>query len=596
MGKSAKRIYEFGTFRLDTGERLLLRDGETVPLTPKVFDTLVVLVQKSGHVVGKDELMNEVWADSFVEESNLTQNIFVLRKVLGENRNGRSYIETVSKRGYRFVASVRELADNNDDLAKEDRSVPRIISEATEEDDALNSLAVLPLTNASENPDAEYLADGITESIINSLSQLPRLRVMARSTVFRYKTKDIDPRQVGQVLGVRVVFVGRVLQIGDSLIVRTELVDVANGWQLWGEQYNRKLVDILVLQEDIAREISEKLKIKLTGEEKRRLVKRHTDDSEAYRLYLKGRYYWNKYTKEGLTKAIEYFNQSIELDPRYALAYAGLADAYYRLSNAYLPPKEVMPKARTAAMKAVEIDDTLVEAHASLGMIKMYHDWDWAGAEREYKRAIDLDPRSPLGYHRYGTYLQLLGRFDEANASFEQARQLDPLSLLVNSLLALGLYISRHYDRSIEQYQRTLDMDPNFLMARLGIGFPYEQKGMYEEAIAAFQMGRILSDDLGAEALGSLGHAYAVSGQRQEAEDVLAELQKRSKQDYVAPYNIARIYAGLGEKELALESLERAFEERSERLTWLKVDPQLDSIRSDARFRDLMQRVGFETQ
>src|SRR5712692_4716749 len=424
MGKPTKRIYEFGTFRLDTGERLLLRKGQAVPLTPKVFDTLVALVQKSGHVVGKDELMNEVWADSFVEESNLTQNIFMLRKVLGENRDGRSYIETVPKRGYRFVASVREVMDDNDDLATEKHTGPGIISKATAEDDVLNSLAVLPLTNVSESPDAEYLSDGITESIINSLSQLPQLRVMARSTVFRYKGVEVDPRQVGQDLGVRAVLAGRVLQISDSLIVRTELVDVANGWQLWGEQYNRKLADILVLQEEISREISEKLRIKLTGEEKKRLAKRYTDDSEAYRLYLKGRYYWNKYTKEGLTKAIEYFNQSIELDRSYALAFAGLADAYYRLSNAYLPPKEAMPKARAAAMKAVDIDDTLVEAHASLGLIKMYHDWDWAGAEREYKRAIELDPRSGLGYLRYGSYLQLVGRFDEANASFERARQL----------------------------------------------------------------------------------------------------------------------------------------------------------------------------
>lgn len=592
--KPTKRVYEFETFRLDIGERLLLRKGQTVPLTPKVFDTLVALVQKSGHVVGKDELMNQVWADSFVEESNLTQNIFVLRKVLGENLDGRSYIETVSKLGYRFVASVRELADDNDDLAAEKHIGPGIVSKAAV-DDVLNSLAVLPLTNASENPDAEYLSDGITESIINSLSQLPQLRVMARSTVFRYKGKDVDPRQVGQALGVRAVLAGRVLQVGDSLIVRTELVDVANGWQLWGEQFNRRLADILGLQEEIAREISEKLRIKLTGEEKRRLAKRYTDDSEAYRLYLKGRYYWNKYTMEGLTKAIEYFNQSIELDRSYALAYAGLADAYYRLSNAYLPPKQTMPKARAAAMKAVEIDDTLGEAHASLGLIKMYHDWDWAGAEREYKRAIELDPRSPLGYHRYGTYLQLLGRSDESNASFERARQLDPLSLLVNSLLALGLCVSRQYDRSIEQYQKTLDMDPNYLQARFGIGMAYEQKGMYKEAIAAYQTARILSD-AGAELLASLGYAYAVSGQKREAEAVIADLKKRSKQDYVPPYNIAEIYAGLGEKGLALEWLERAYDERSERLTWLKIDPRLDSIRSDARFRNLMQRVGFEPQ
>src|SRR5712692_10325495 len=594
MSLPTRRVYEFGDFRVDPAERLLLRNGDTVPLTPKVFDTLVALVEKSGHVVAKDELMNQVWPDSFVEESNLTQNIFILRKVLGEDSDGRPFIETVPKRGYRFVASVREVSDDDNDLVRENRIGPHVIPKASGPDDVLNSLAVLPLANVSANPDAEYLSDGITESIINSLSQLPQLRVMARSTVFRYKGKEIDPQEVGQRLGVRAVLVGRVLQISDSLIVRTELVDVANGWQLWGEQYNRKLADILALQEDIAREISEKLKIKLTGEDKKRLAKRYTENSEAYRLYLRGRYYWNKYTKEGLTKAVEFFNQSIELDPNYALAYAGLADAYYRLSSAYLPPKEAMPKARTAAMKAVEIDDTLPEAHASLGLIKMYHDWDFSGAEREYNRAIELDPHSPLGYHRLSSCVQLTERFDESLASIKRALELDPLSLLVSSLLAFNLYVSRQYDKSIEQYQKVLDMDPNYLQARLGIGLPYEQKGMYEEAIAAFKEARILSDDLASEALASLGCAYAVSGQIGEAENVLANLKERSKGDYVSPYSIAKIYVGLGEKDLAFEWLQRAYDERSEYLIWLRIDPRLDRIREDARYRKLMQRVGFE--
>ena len=596
MRKTTKRIYEFGTFRLDTEERLLLSNGESVPLTPKVFDTLVVLVQKSGHVVGKDELMSEVWADSFVEESNLTQNISVLRKVLGEERGGRLYIETVSKRGYRFVASVREVRSHHDPATEtEMHSGPRVISRESAEDDVLSSIAVLPLVNGSLSPDAEYLSDGITESIINSLSQLPQLRVMARSTVFRYKGKEVEPQEVGQTLGVRAVLVGRVLQINDSLIVRTELVDVAKGWQLWGEQYNRKLADILTLQEEIARDISEKLRIRLTGKEKERLAKRHTEHSEAYRLYLKGRYYWNKYTKEGLTKAIEYFNQSIGLDPGYSLAYTGLADSYYRLSTAYLPPKETLPKARTAAMKALEIDDTLAEAHASLGLIKMYHDWDWSGAEREYKRAIELDPRSGLGYLRYGTYLQLMGRFDESIPSFKRALALDPLSLQANSLLGLALYVSRQYDKSVERYRKTLDMEPTYLPARFGLGLAYSQKGMYEEALVEFQKAGDLVDDL-VEMVGELGYVYAASGKIGRAQEVLDELKERSETAYVSPYNMAKVYAGLAEKDLAFEWLEMAYEEKSEWLTWIKVDPKLDSIRSDPRFRDLMQRVGFEPQ
>jgi tetratricopeptide (TPR) repeat protein len=415
---------------------------------------------------------------------------------------------------------------------------------------------------------------------------------MARSTVFRYKGREIDPQQVGQALGVRAVLVGRVLQRGESLIVRIELVDVANGWQLWGEQYNRKFADILALQEEIAREISGNLKIKLTGEEKERLAKRYTEDSEAYRLYLKGRYYWNKYTKEGLTKAIEYFNQSIELDPGYTLAYTGLADSYYRLSNAYLPPKEALPKARTAAIKALEIDDTLAEAHASLGLIKMYHDWDWAGAEHHYRRAIELDPRSVLAHQRYGTYLAKMGRLDESFAILHRGQELDPLSLLTSSLLGLTLYLSRRYDESIEQHGRTLDMDPNYLPARVALGVAYTQKGMYEEAIAEFQKAGDLEGQ--AETVAELGYVFAVSGKRSQAQEMLDELKKRSEYAFVSPYNVAKVYMGLGEIDLTFEWLEKAYEERSEWLIWLKVDPKLDSIRTDSRFRKLMQRIGFE--
>jgi len=595
MPKQIKRIYEFGAFRLDTGERLLLRDGEPVPLTPKVFDTLVVLLQKSGHMVGKDELMKEVWADSFVEEGNLTQNISVLRKVLGENFDGRAYIETVTRRGYRFIANVRELGGVADPTTE--KQTGALISKdrgTAAQDNGLNSLAVLPLTNVSGNPDSEYLSDGITESIINILSQLPRLRVMARSTVFRYKGKEIDPQEVGQALGVRAVLMGRVLQLGESLIVRIELVDVANGWQLWGEQYNRKFADILALQEEIAREISGNLKMKLTGEENERLAKRYTEDSEAYRLYLKGRYYWNKYTKEGLTKAIEYFNQSIELDPGYTLAYTGLADSYYRLSNAYAPPKEALPKARTAAIKALEIDDTLAEAHASLGLIKMYHDWDWAGAEHHYRRALELDPRSVLAHQRYGNYLAMMGRLEESIAILKRGQELDPLSLLTSSLIGLTLYLSRQYDKSIEQHGRTLDMDPNYLVARVSLGVAYTQKGMYEEAIAEFQKAGDLEGQ--AETVAELGYVYAVSGKRSQAQEMLDELKARSGRAFVSPYNVAKVYVGLGETDLTFEWLDKAYDERSEWLVWLKVDPKLDSIRSDQRFRKLMQRIGFEPQ
>jgi serine/threonine protein kinase/TolB-like protein/Tfp pilus assembly protein PilF len=454
----------------------------------------------------------------------------------------------------------------------------------------IDSLAVLPLANASADPNMEYLSDGITESIINTLSQLPQLKVMARATVFRYKGREVEIEDVKRDLGVRAVMTGRVLLFGDNLIIKTELVDTSDGSQLWGEQYKRKAADIFEVQEEIAHEISEKLRIKLTGEEKKLLVKRYTDNTEAYRLYLKGRFCLSKMTKEALNNAIRNFQQAIDTDPDYALAYAGLSDAYYALSGAHLPPNEAMPKARAAVERALQIDDTLPEAHASLGVVKAFYDWDWMGAESEYRRAIELNPGYASAHHWYGWYLALMGRLDEAIVEIKQASELDPLSLEINTDLGLSFLFARQYDRALEQFEKTIEMDPNFIWTHFFMGWAYEQKGDYEKAIAEFQRSARLDDS--PLILAALGHTYVVSGRRDEALGVLQEMKEQSERRHVSSYHFAIIHAALNEKDEALAFLEKSLVAREEALVWLKVDPRLDTLRTDPRFIDLQRRVG----
>jgi serine/threonine-protein kinase len=455
---------------------------------------------------------------------------------------------------------------------------------------AIDSIAVLPLINESVDPDTEYLADGITESIINSLSQLPKLRVMARGTVFRYKGQEVDPREVGTALSVRVVLAGRVLQVGDGVVIRTELVDTADGSQLWGEQYNRKLSDILALQGEIALEVAEKLRLKLSRGEGKRVAKRYTENTEAYQLYLKGRYFWNKATTEGIQRGIEYFQQAIEIDPSYALAYGGLADCYALLSNfGAFPPKDQLPKALAAAEKALMIDEKLAEAHTALAYAKTIYDWDWESAEREFKLAIKLKSNDEWSHEAYGWYLAAMGRFDESIAEMKRAQEIDPLSVSAITHIGIPFYYARQYDRAIEQFRKGLDMEPDFANARYRLGLAYVQKEMYEEAIVEFQ--RVLSASSDRDAVAALGHVHAMSNQRDKAEGTLAELKERAKQEYVPSYDMAIIHVGLSETAQAFDWLEKAYEERSYWLTFLQVDPILDSLRSDSRYTDLLRRA-----
>ena len=460
---------------------------------------------------------------------------------------------------------------------------------------AIDSLAVLPFINTSADPNIEYLSDGLTESIISNLSQLPNLKVISRSSVFHYKGKEIDPQAAGRELRVRAVMTGRVVQHGDDLSISVELVDVQDKRLLWGQQYNRKSSDVLTIQGEISREISAKLRLKLTGEEQKRLSKRYTENMAAYQFYLKGRYYTGRYNEEGFKKGVESFKQAIDLDPNYALAYAGLADAYYGLSNLYLPPKEAMPKARALAMKALELDETLAEAHASLAVVKSQYEWEWEAAEREYKRALELNPGFASVHYFYSTYLLAKGRPEEALAELKQAQELDPLSLTLAVSAVFPYYYAppplRNYDRAIEELRKIIAMEPTFSSAHSLLGGVYVKKQMYDEAVAehqkAWQLGNNLWD------LAYLVRSYALAGKRDEAQKTFSELQERAKREHVAPNWMATAYIGLGEKDQALTWLEKAYEDRDENMTLLNVDPVLDSLHTDPRFTDLLQRMGF---
>jgi serine/threonine protein kinase/tetratricopeptide (TPR) repeat protein len=462
---------------------------------------------------------------------------------------------------------------------------------------AIDSLAVLPLVNVSVDPNMDYFSDGITESIINALSPLPKLRVVPRNTVFTYKGQEADPQKVGSALDVRAVLTGRLRHLGDRLVISVELVDVVNNSQLWGEQYNRKVSDIFEIQEEIAREISHHLRMKLTSGERKHLAKRHTEKTEAYQHYLKGRYFWNKRTEADLNKAIEHFLRAINEDPAYALAYTGMADAYSYLGYMWgrMPPKEAMPKAKDAAVKALELDNDLSEAHCSLAFMKLFYEWDWPGAEEEFRRAIELNPNYPSAHHFYGIYLAAVWeRFEEAIAEVKRALELDPLSLPINNIVAVILLDARRYDEAIDQRLKMLEIDPNYTAAYDGLGFAYGQKGMHEEAVEAYLEAKRLGG-ASAETAEALRQAYVTAGWEGYLRRNLDLLLTRWEQGghwHGDAYAIAGNYARVGEKEKAFAWLETAYEARSGFLTWLKIQASFDGLRSDARFAGLIQRVG----
>ena len=456
----------------------------------------------------------------------------------------------------------------------------------------IDSLAVLPFENASGDPEHEYLSDGITGSLINILATLPKLRVMAQSAVFRYKGGEIDPQAIGRELNVRAVLVGKMMQSGGSLRIGTELVDVATGSLLWGAQYDRKPGDIFVVQDEISNEISGKLRLRLTRAEKKQLTKRHTENAEAYRLYLKGRHHWNRWTEEGFYKAIEYFRQAVEKDPSYALAYAGLADCYVLLGwNSYLPPKQAFPKGKAAANTALQLDQDLAEVHTPLAALLWLHDWQWEEAQTEFNRSLELGPTYATANHWYAEYAMTMGRHREAMTRMKKGLDLDPLSLIINVAVGWALYFARRYDEAIEQLRRTVDLDPNYPVTYWILGLLLRKTGSYDLAITEGEKGVKLSD--GSPLMrAALAHTLGTAGRTKEALGMLDDLTELAKQKYVAPYFFAGIYIGLGENGRAIEYLEKCYEEHSHWLIYLHVDPSMDGLRDNQDFQGLLRRIG----
>jgi TolB-like protein/Tfp pilus assembly protein PilF len=593
MASEGKSIYVFGPFRLDVGQHLLLQDESTVSLTPKAFEILVMLVQHSGHILKKDRIIKEIWLDTFVGESTLAQNIFTLRKALGDNQNERQYIETIPKQGYRFIAKVTEVRPDSATGRRAKATVVKQAGETKTHDSSIASLAVLPLINATDDPRAEYLSDGIAETIINNLSQISQLRVMARSTACRYKSQEVDARDVGQELGVRAVLVGRVLQVGEELIVRTELVDVANGWQLWGEQFKCDTSDLFNVEQEIAEQISQKLKLKLTVEQQKRLGFHHTRNIKAYQSYLKGRYHWNERRLKGYKAARKYFEHAIALDLNFALAYSGLADTYSLQDVGFhglVRPRDALSKARAAAMKALELNSSIAEAHHSLAYVKLVFEWDWVGAESEFQQALKLNPRFGHAYHWYSHFLMAMGRTAESITAGLTALEHEPFDLGIHQHMGWHYLNTRKSDKAIEHLQETLKLDPNFYPPNLLLGEAYAQNQEFPRAIAQIQKARQLENI--PPVIGVLGHVYAMSGQRKKALLLLKELSETAQTGYVAPYDIALIHIGLGDKERAFEFLDKAYQDRNEQMCWLKVSPELESLRGDPRFPLLIRRMG----
>jgi DNA-binding winged helix-turn-helix (wHTH) protein/TolB-like protein/Flp pilus assembly protein TadD len=635
------RFYEFGLYRIDTEERLLLHNGDSVQLPPKVYDTLLALVMHGGHIVEKEELMKAVWPDTFVEDANLTVNISVLRKVLGEGDSEQRYIETVPRRGYRFVLPVTEGKNGSADSLSEHTNARNVINgdrevDATKEESAepkgvyalprarrwgppvfaismlvvfgvvayytwmkgaergfkVRSIAVLPFKPlVSDNRD-EPLEMGLCDALITRLSSLNQLIVRPTGSVVRYNELGQDPLVAGRELGVDVLLDGYVQRSGDRIRVTAQLLRIADGKHLWSGQFNDDYTGIFAVEDSISEQMLEALRLGLTDDEQRRVTRHYTENAEAYQLYLKGRYFQDKMTTEGLKKSIEYFQQTTELDPKYARAIAGLAESYVLLAvHSDLPPRDSSQRAKTAAMRALEIDQTTAEAHTALAHVRFWYDWDWSGAETEFKRAIELSPNYPRAHQGYASYLMVMGRYQEAISEIKRAQGLAPLSLPVNVQVARILYFAREYDEAIEQCRKTLEMDPNFGGAHQFLGRSYKQKGMYEESVTELRKARGLLPK-NAEVLSLIGYTNAVSGRIADAQKILQELQQLSKEGYVSPYHLAMVYVGLGEQDKTFDWLEKAFAEREGRMTILKSAPEFDSLRSDPRYIDLVRRIG----
>lgn len=638
MDEPKPHIYEFGEFRLDASRRLLLRrDGEPVPLTPKVFDTLLYLVEHGGAVLTKDELMAAVWPDTVVEENNLGQNISKLRGLLGEGRGENRYIATAPGRGYRFVAEVKALTGEDAREAAtagppETIAVPSGValthsSQPTRRVSRLRkrawaaafvgllaaavgvgifyvwrgwtkrvgvtsvrTIAVLPFKPLVQEGRDEALELGIADTLIAKLSNSREFIVRPISSVRRYGRVEQDPVVAGRELGVEAVLDGTIQRWDDRVRVTARLIGVGDGGTLWVGQFDEKFTDIFAVQDSVSLRVAGALRPSLTGEERALLAKRYTDDAEAYDLYLKGRFFWNKRMREADEQAADYFRQALARDPAYALALAGLSDYYRALPIAHeVPPREALPKAKDAARRALELDEGLAEAHSALGWADFF-ECDLEGAVKEHRRALEINPNLPDARLGYAHALSNLGRHEEALAEVDRALKLEPLSLHIGSLKGLLLFHARRYPEAVEHLRKTLEIEPNFWIGQIALGKSYERLGRYEESLAAFRKAGEFTG--GASQVVSLsGYTYAVAGRQEEAERTLRELVTASGQRYVPPYHVALVYHGLGNADEALRWLERAYRERDVHLVYLGVDPKWDTLRGDTRFVGLLRRM-----
>jgi DNA-binding winged helix-turn-helix (wHTH) protein/tetratricopeptide (TPR) repeat protein len=579
-----QEYYVFDEFEVDVRQRVLLRSGDAVSLPSKVFSVLLAFVRNPGVELSKEFLIRTVWPDSCVEESNLTQSIFLLRRALGQRLDGRRRIVTIPGQGYLFAGDVQ---------AKHRIQSTRPISDSLPR---TRSIAVLPLHVLDAAKDVQYLGVGIADTLIDQLSHIEQIDVRPTGSVLRYADPAHNSQDVGRELGVSLLITGTVYVERNpagspsQIRVTVQIVNVLDGTLVWSDALKHDLSQILTLQDTLAEKVGRALMTRMTAQEQKELVKRYTDDSDAYQNYLKGRYYAGQWTIRGWMKAIECFSKAVQLDPNYALAYCGMADAHYMASNLYASPTEAMAKAQIAITHALALDSSLAEAHTSAALVKAFFEWNWIEAESSFRRAISLNPKSAPAYLWYGRLLTTSGRFDEAIDILRKGQRLDPLSSAVNAELGRTLYCARRFSDATEQLRETLELDPNFWPAHLFLGWIYEQQGHFTEAIAILRRSSRLDDNPRTKA--SLGVAYAFAGNETDAEKVLISLMETSKKRYVSAYYIAAIHLALGDKTRAFRYFAKAYADKSEWLVWLRVDPRFDPFRQDPRFADLINKVG----
>ena len=629
QGAPSPESARFALFEVHFRAGELRKEGRRIRLQEQPFRVLVMLLEHPGEVVTRAELHQKLWpADTFVDfDHGLNSAVARLREALTDSAERPRYVETVARRGYRFIGQLEPVYSPRalvpGDLGPEDsllirlirrpwnwnKSVPvlalagllvlvatALLLRRTFRSEAVNktidSVAVLPFKNAAASPDQELLADGITQSAIDHLSRLSNLKVISLGSVLRYRGRQDDVRQIGRDLGVGSVMIGRIDFRGDHMIVMAELVNASDGSHIWGEQYDRKVSDIMSVQEDISQEIATKLEVRLNAQQKKLLRKRYSQDFEAYQIYLRGRYYWNRRSQEDLQRGIAYFEQAIERDPSNALAYAGLADSYFvRAISGALPTGDAMPKAKAAALKALELDDSLAEAHTSLAQVTANYEWNWDKAEAEYLRAIELNPSYSTGHHYYATFLMAMGRHAEALGEMKKAEALDPLSPIIATFIGKAYYYARNNDEAIMRYEKVLDTDPEFRVARSFLIHSLEQAGRFDQAVAQAKI-EAAQAGLGSDSAASLEHAYKAKGERGYWKEVLRQVDGGKDPGAGSDLDIAAIYTKLGNKERAFDLLERAYAGRNMWLINLKVDPRFDDLRSDRRYADLLHRLG----